>query len=557
MGERTFLTANCSFVTSFPNLPGDVPNDSGIFKIPASDSAAVIGLLNVLKVNALDVIKIGDETTESKNARFEKNQKTVYKLFEKSIDNILNNSDENTVVGMQEINNTEQVHNTLIEKLKEKEKEKFFVCSNVHDEIGKTYPTLGYILPGTVDEYLPLKDEAQSKIFRNGRKQYNYDTVKQDDLEKAKSHSLCSDRLNTIMAIRDLGGAKESYLRYFEGQYLKNNSAEYANYIILKKATAKDGPFTDSGRPISMVIKNAPREIYINCHMLNASLLKIFKKTTTGYIPQKFDNVTLSDADNADDATSLLQIGDAPISELSQNTGTDLWLQYCMKRLQATITELLNDFKDVKIDANTKVFIMGDFNDPEGKLLDKLEEDGINIKGVRFKFKFGNETDGKKVKSCCPNKNSAAKKGTETTIENVKQEKPFIEELPNLITDKKLRDEAIEISNYDPMFAGDNVGEGYIEGQPRPNVKAGPIAEKTSDHSFVKTTHELLKDGFADVAEYDGKVVTYSSKQVPKPKKNSENPSGGKRRTRRRRRRSTRRNKRRMSGRRRLTRRKR
>jgi hypothetical protein len=126
------------------------------------------------------------------------------------------------------------------------------------------------------------------------------------------------------------------------------------------------------------------------------------------------------------------------------------------------------------------------------------------------------------------------------------------------------------------MFAGDNVGEGYIVGQPIPIVKAELIAEKTSDHSFVKTTHKLLKDGFADVPEYDENgIATYSSKQRPElvPKKKTElnqeergvdpnkyAPAGGKRRTRRRRRRrSTRRNKRRMSGRRRrrLTRRKR
>jgi hypothetical protein len=162
------------------------------------------------------------------------------------------------------------------------------------------------------------------------------------------------------------------------------------------------------------------------------------------------------------------------------------------------------------------------------------------------------------------------------------------------------------------MFAGDNVGEGYVfvEGQTSkvPTVTATPIGERTSDHSFVKTTHELFKDGYAGVSEY-GDEVTYSANVRPKkyapdtidttkktlpllsPKKdftwvstltedgevrydyflkNKTNtvapsgctvaPAGGKRRTRRRRRRrSTRRNKRRMSGRRRrrLTRRKR
>lgn len=541
--SRTFLTANCSFVTSYPNIPGDAPNDSGIFRFPASDSAAVAALL-AEKSGTPTNAKRPDTALDSIDLTItEKNQKIVYQLFEESIDNILKeeNSDENTVVGMQEINNTKQVYNTLSEKLKEKEK--FFVCSNVHDETGGTYPTLGYILPGTVDDYLPLKDEVKGKIFKNGPKNkigpilYEYSDMEPSD--KPKSYSCVKPKneegkeegpLNTIMAIRDLGSAQDKEFVPFE----KNGERE--PYYILKNKGV-----TDSGRPISMVIKKnsdaTPQEIYINCHMLNASILKIFKKTDKGYIPQKFENGALSDIEDVNAATTLLQIGnvtidgtETPNAPNTKLSGTDLWIFYCMKRLQATITELLTDFNNVEINNNTKVFIMGDFNDPEGKLLTHLEGQGIVIGKQTFKFKFGN-----RVKSCCPNKNSAAEKGTHTSIEDVKQEEPFNKMLPKLIPKGGLRDEAIKIFGYEPMFAGDNVGEGYVDGQPEPTVKATLIDEKTSDHSFVKTTHTPPAD----------------TTGVP--------PAGGKRRTRRRRRRrSTRRNKRRMSGRRRrrLTRRK-
>lgn len=526
--KRTFLTANCSFVTSYPNLPGDAPNDSGIFRFPASDSAAVAALLAKKNGTSTDA-KSPETALDSIDLTItQKNQKIVYQLFEESIDNILKEEkpDENAVVGMvvgmQEINNTEQVHNTLSKKLGER---KFFVCSNVHDEIVGTYPTLGYILPGAVGDYLPLKDEAKGKIFKNGPKIYDYSDMEPSD--KPKSHSCVKTKnekgeevgpLNTIMAIRDLGSA----------QHLRSVD----NYVILKN---KDG--TDSGRPISMVIKRTPQEIYINCHMLNASILKIFEKTENGYSEQIYDGILRKKTETDGQKTStLLQIGDyEPLPDNSLRTsGTDMWIEYCMKRLQATINELLNDFNNVKIDKNTKVFIMGDFNDPEGKLLDKLEEDGIKIKGIHFKFKFGKGTDGDRVKSCCPNKNSAAEKGTHTSIEDVKQEEPFNKMLPKLIPKGGLRDEAIEIFGYEPMFAGDNVGEGYVDGQPEPTVTATLIDERTSDHSFVKTTHTPSAD---------------TTKTAH---------AGGKRRTRRRRRRSTRRNKRRMSGRRRrLTRRKR
>lgn len=543
-GERTFLTANCSFVTSFPSIVGDPVNDQGLFRIGVSDGiAAAVNLgddINSFKLNDYntekeeieELLKDNEKNAvqiQEKENAYAKNQSIIYKLFEKSIDNILKkNSDDNTVVGMQELNNTEQVHNTIQDKLSNKGRNSFFVCNNVHDPTGGTYATLGYILPQNAT-YMEIKADVKTKIFRNTRENYGYDKLNDETKgEKIKSYSVDKGKKN-IMAIRDLGNATE--LRTF-----KLDNSEY--YIIKNTSPIKNdnkveigqNPNTDSGRPISMVIKiretdENPDEIYINCHMLNASILKIYKKSAYKegsehykYDEQVYDDTEKTYVDKLKDDTrpsSLLQlsdivlpgtknimINDSKANDHSEDiTGNQVWFDYCLDRLSKTLNELLSDFGIEKLDESTKVYIMGDFNDPEGTLLNYLETHPINMGGKSYQFVFGEQLD-----TCCPNSNSA---GKIEDINEVKQKKPFNRGLRDYIENKEVEKgkfaliEAKSIYGLTPIFKGDNIGKGYIVGGEGDNEEAKKngkpdvrmIEEKTSDHGFVTTYKKPVQGG--------------------------------------------------------------
>ena len=479
-GERTFLTANCSFVTSFPNVEDDKPNDNGIFKFGVSDGVAAAALLEKKKIlGEIELQGPPNESDGDKEKRYAENQSIMYTLFEDSITNILENSDKNTVVGMQELNNTEQVHNTITKKLSDKGRNSFFVCNNVDDPTGGTYATLGYILPDTEYHYVPLDNKVR-KIFRNTPTVYDYKDIDgENEFEKIKSFSV-DNMKNSIMAIRDLGKASKI-------EPIEEDSDLYA-----LKGTARDDPTTpntDSGRPISMVIRGTqqePNEIYINCHMLNASILKIFKKEKDTYTETN--------------QGSLLTNSDTKIGGTTK-TGEEVWFDYCIERLQDTLNELLSDFGIENLDLTTKVYIMGDFNDPEGKLLEYLEDHPINMGGKSYKFIFGKQLD-----TCCPNSNSA---GEIKDINIVKQEKPFNKGLRDYVENKEVEsgkkalDEAIRIYALTPIFKGDNIGKGYIVGgeddneeaktEGKPDVRM--IEEKTSDHGFVTTYKKPVQGG--------------------------------------------------------------
>jgi len=493
-GERTFLTANCSFVTSFPSIVGDPVNDQGLFRIGVSDGvAAAVNLgddiknfkLNDYDTEKEDIKKLLKDKEQNaaqiqeKEKAYANNQSIIYNLFEKSINTIIENSDENTVVGMQELNNTEQVHKTIQVKLFKEGRNSFFVCNNVHDPTGGTYATLGYILPDSELHYVPLDNKVR-KIFRNTPTVYDYEDIDgENEFEKIKSFSV--DKMkNSIMAIRDLGKAS------------KIEPIEKDSNLYALKGTARDDPTTpntDSGRPISMVIRGTekdPKEIYINCHMLNASILKIFKKENDIYTETNQGSLLTNSGE---------KIGNT-------KTGDDVWFDYCIKRLEETLNELLQDFGSPSLNENTKVYIMGDFNDPEGKLLDYLEENPITMGGQSYKFIFGD-----KLETCCPNTNSAKEEKSDDTIGKVKTKAPFNRGLRDYIDNKVIEGkqalvEAKRIYGLTPIFKGDNIGKGYLVGGKDENEEAKKkgkpvvrmIEKKTSDHGFV-TTYKIPVQG--------------------------------------------------------------
>jgi hypothetical protein len=80
----------------------------------------------------------------------------------------------------------------------------------------------------------------------------------------------------------------------------------------------------------------------------------------------------------------------------------NIWVTYCIGNIQKCIDEILkNDFGIDNIPETTKFLLTGDFNDPIGKLREKLT-DGIKILGTTVKFNFGKT----KLYTACPNTNS-------------------------------------------------------------------------------------------------------------------------------------------------------
>jgi hypothetical protein len=238
------------------------------------------------------------------------------------------------------------------------------------------------------------------------------------------------------------------------------------------KKVENNHPVTDSGRPIAMVVrgtKEIPTDIFINCHMINASVLKIFTHTDNVF-KEEFGGKT------------LLQMSDTSDILSSGKTGNELWFDYCVRRIEDTIDDMLeNDFEINSFVHVPNIWIMGDFNDPQGHLFIHFSKNPITIRGMKFKIQFGNAFE-----TCCPNTNSSQEKEDET-VSVVKYKAPFNKSLRDLITNDEFTKRALDVFKRPPLFKGDNIGKAFSIHSDAPIVEVETIEPRTSDHYFVKT----------------------------------------------------------------------
>ena len=426
--EDTYITANCSFVTSTESL----------FKYGASD---VLGVLKNLEIENLEQFnKLIDQ---------ENPQTQINGLFKKSIEQIVDNIDDNgsSVVGLQEVNSNGFTNDTIGKALEEKNKY-FHILGGVKTVTTNLYTSLGYILPGEVTDYLTVD---------NGIAEYD---------EKVGNHAEYNDGFSkNIMAICDLGEENKVTIG--------NDEINDEIYLCKKYNVDNDKKEYDDGRPISMVVRqketNPASHIYINCHMLNPSVLKIFDTNTK----------KLSEE-------SLLQIGKEKQSGYNELTGMDIWYKYCQDRFSKCINELVKKFPNLNIDDNTKIIFFGDFNDSLGYLASKPLKFTIRDKEYYVQI-FGNDK-----KTCCPNTNSAFTK-SDKEIDSIIQKKPFGITFSNTNDENidKIKDELPEhLDNYNNFnnlaFPGDYIGLGLKDGDRNIAKSVSIIEEGGSDHKFLK-----------------------------------------------------------------------
>jgi hypothetical protein len=467
--EDTYITANCSFVTSTESL----------FKFGASDVLGVIKNLGY---------KIDDIKSIDKLLGDPKLQTHINELFEKSIEKIVNNIDKNgySVVGLQEVNSNGFTNDTIDQALQKispddpsdpklnetvknhikvlnflKQKPYFHILGGVKTKTTNLYTSLGYILPGKVSDYLTVK---------NGIAEYD---------KKVGNYAEYNDGFSKdIMAICDLGEENEvsidgKTILLYKNDNMKNDDGRPISMVVRQRrnssnnSTPKEGD-TEVSSPPEHIYTNYASHIYINCHMLNPSVLKIF------------------DEKNGLSTQSLLQIGKNKQSKYNDLTGMDIWYKYCQDRFSKCINELVSKFPDLKIDDNTKIIFFGDFNDSLGYLASKSLR--FTIKGKEYYVKiFGNNE-----KTCCPNKNSAYYKGGRT-IDSVIQQEPFgitfmnkEENITKIKTELPILLDKYHNFDY-PAFPGDYIGVAVKKGvEISPNSKVSIIEEGGSDHKFLK-----------------------------------------------------------------------
>jgi hypothetical protein len=279
----------------------------------------------------------------------------------------------------------------------------------------------------------------------------------------------------------------------------------------------------DLGRPISMIIIDHDNTIiiHLNCHMVNPSALKCFVD----------DNGSKK---NIQEKT-VLQLGETKVNGIS---AMDLWVKYCVKRLETTITEMLSDFditaydpaesetpalpdgvdnadvKTVTEDDNNPTLnskpitwiFTGDFNDAHGKLKEHLTNKGITVLGRTITFNFGQE----QLKTCCPNTNSCNPELDDDIKNNIYKAYNMSEANPQnrnaanfsfgaiekAVNNKEYTPEKTLIDNFenflDPKvfaFQGDYVGISTNAGlTPQVDTLQKETGDLTSDHLFVKAT---------------------------------------------------------------------
>lgn len=261
-------------------------------------------------------------------------------------------------------------------------------------------------------------------------------------------------------------------------------------YFLMKTDTSPDG-----GRPISMIvypITDKVKIIHVNCHMVNPSVLKIYTQSDGN----KFTLIP-----DPNDKT-ILQLGDTPIGSIS---ATQLWINYCVTRMQETITEMLSDFNIESLDGTERWILTGDFNDAHGKLKTHLSNTGITVLENTILFHFGAE----ELKTCCPNTNSCNPQLDEDVTNNLSQYKmkkanPQDRIAANL-SFKAIADENNKtlVDNFgkfiDPgayAFQGDYVAISRNSGlTPTLTALQTQTSDLTSDHIFVKAVFTSSSTG--------------------------------------------------------------
>ena len=480
--EINIVSANCSFVTTFPG---------GLAPFPASDNIAMFKFLMndpEIKTVMLSANFTKEEIGGKINYNINKNIEELFikklqELFLNSISLINNNLSETkyySAAGLQELNNTTEVEKFLSENNK-------YLLSNVYEGYSRTYPTLGYIFPKNFDFsarlFRKIKGIEPNKVFttNSDNKTGTYSDVE----DKSKCSSLITDTdtdsLN-YMAIRDLGIDRECI---FAGK----------NYRLMKTETSPD-----AGRPISMIIikgeKGQPPIIHLNCHMPNPSLLKIFEGDSTYVNPTK---------------TILTRIQEATEQTL-KDALLGIWIKYCKESLESTITEMLSEFELIDlIDLNNVIWIInGDFNDGYGELMKHLQNTGITILNKPITFNFGKLNESGDLnnlpKTCCLNTNSA----NNTTTGTIISQNPFNRNYSYLayiysnknipLTEPEVADKQILdtnflidtgekfITNQNFAFHGDTIGIfSKITSKITPD-DITKIENQSSDHSFVERT---------------------------------------------------------------------
>lgn len=538
------VSANCSFVSTFrtKEIIDNKEYDTELFPFAASDTLFYFS-------------KFNDDVTRTK----------LIDLFKTSIDNILNSLNINETdtycsAGLQELNNTEEVYNIVYNKINEINSNFNFIISNVNDEYGFTFATLGYIVNQPTTNFVKFNIEKNKTYSIKAEDESKPKRIGIQKSSEFKCYSLVNDNFNEkksdIINIRDLGSIKPIQI----DRFINTESKTFEFYVI-----RLNNQKPDSGRPISMIIDKKKMVVHINCHIPNPSILSLYIKNNN-----KFEN-------KANNKT-ILQMSNKTVKDIytdynGDETYIDLWKTYCKIRITDTITDMISEIFYTDDFTKKELFscswiITGDFNDGNNELLrDGLK---ITIDGNDIDFIFSN----KLLKTCCPNTNSSTiettsadkileqkaigfnfeqlklctidslsdlekkKEDIETEFNNVKPNfdrlsdlekknisNPFViqytkintdrnnilgvinnMDLRKIIREKYLTDKdtnkpppGLDIDKFD--FYGDNVG--FFS----PSVKSENIilskleGEQTSDHIFVKATVDITSTSISKVSD--------------------------------------------------------
>lgn len=361
-------SANCSFVTSYA-----LSNKEEPYGGPGSDNFYVF-------MKALEKARLS-ETFEKLTFEHIWNTKNIESLFRDTITKIQSkireaqNSSSYCVVGLQELNDTKNVHKIC--ESGESDNEFKLLCNSMSDKIVGTMPTLGFLMTSDFfneNEPLFLKTNKEHRLFKveneviENKVEYKSSFVENDSKER---HHSVETGLNKYVAIRDLGMVSQ-----VGGEYL------------FKKNTNPD-----AGRPIAILVKKSATDdhidvIHMNCHMPNPSVLKLGNKD--GPHDDYKDN-------------SILQ--------RNWSTNKETWVSYCRHVMKSTIGEILsNDYENLtdRITDDTVWILNGDLNDVDGALMESLQKIPlkINVNGPIKKACFIFPSNYKALYTACPNTNS-------------------------------------------------------------------------------------------------------------------------------------------------------
>jgi hypothetical protein len=474
------VSANTSFVTSYPTL----------FTFPASENVFLLSKL--YKLNKLDLTKSFDD------AQKEKIKSDLFDFFKNSMNQISEflQTYDRCIVGLQEQNNTQAVNEEY-----NKINDCVYLTKNIWDNLMGTYPSCALIIKGfgDLDSFKDVKEDAQTKVFKNGRTLNKYTDVPSDKTNLC--YSILNNANSKKLGTRDLG------------DLFHVNSAKVGDVVYLKGITAME-PSPDSGR-VMIVGLQKPGDfvtnVFISMHMLNASVCKPYTKNENGtYTPPT------KNEDGTFNVSSILQ--------LKSNTDIfDPWILFCIESIQRHLKDILtNDFELNReiFNNDTTFYICGDFNDPTGDIMTKLEGDGITLfDNYNVKFKFGRKDGGQMPKTGCPNTNSSNVQGSfdpkpeaRAAINNnfknlfdaikAQPDSSQPDSLPTIMHTHFITDnEDVSILNPNLFaFMGDNCGKGNVN----PNY--------TASFSGFLNYDNLTTDHLMPVVTFDTQVQTVGGK---------------------------------------------